>query len=935
MKFKFQKHVTLEESQGQEEVTKLGGLRRPWTIFRGRATEILNWLRKMLVIRVITLPPSTIHLINRTLFIAACFLFAAGIVLWTRRNILKFEEETVTKVNRYMFGITREKAQYIEQFIQEIQDYLGLLARKPFSGEFKKGQPLPYNDYAAGEALLEHVGGRVDSIYRMDKKGVVLHRIPHRNGIIGKDFSKAPGIGYVLKNHKPYVSEIFALSPGAIGFYICNPVFDEANFLGLLSILINVDTFGRSICHIQAGSTGAIWVIDDKGLILSHSNPDFIGKNILKAEEDTFADFDWSEFEHIVRRMTDGEEGHGVYHSMRRTDKTTEIVKKAVVFLPIKLGDQMWSIAMTTDYEEIAAPVKRNTRNNFLGAALMMVIVGAVGVIYSRSQKRKTELEAIARSAEELRISHDKLKFEIEQRNQAEKAREESESNYRLLAENVLDIIWIADLNFRLTYISPSVTRVLGLTPQEAIGQTMQELLSPPSLEMAMKTLVEEFAKGQEQKEKSWARTVDSEICRKDGVTIWAETKVSFLYDSKGTLAGLMGVTRDITEKFQLQQQLLQAQKMESIGTLAGGIAHDFNNLLGGILGYASLMKAKLRKDHQVFSYADTIEKSANRAAELTAQLLAFARGGRYEPKIISLNSVVDETLEIIGRTFDKLIEIDVHLRDSIPTVEADPGQVQQVLINLCLNARDAMPSGGKLNIETDHETLTVEQAQRHAEARPGSYVVLSVTDTGVGMDKETVQRIFEPFFTTKEKGKGTGLGLSMVYGVVKNHGGHVSVSSKRGKGSKFKIYLPASGKSEMRDASKQPAARGGNELILVVDDEEVVRSLAKDALESYGYTVLVARDGVEAVDAYRENNGNIGLVIIDMVMPRMGGRETFLKLKELNPRVKALLSTGYSRNGKVNEILRTGVMGFIQKPFQLEELLSRVRTVLDTKTSA
>lgn len=889
-------------------------------------------LRKLLGTMAAFLLPTALGLIKRIMFLTACIFFAAAIVFWTRRNILTFEKETAAKVNQYMFGVATEKAQCIEQFVQEIQDYLALLARKPFSGEFKNREPLPYNDYRAGKALLAHVGGRVDSIYRLDRNGQVLDRRPDKNGSIGEKFSKVPGMKLVLNKKKPYVSEIFPFGPKTAGFYVCQPVFENKTFLGLLCIMISLDTLNQSVCHLQAGSTGSVWVIDDKGLIISHSNPEFVGRYILEAESDKSADLDWSEFEGIIQRMTNGEEGHGVYHTVKRTDKKIETVKKAAVFLPINLGDRIWSIAITMDYEEIAAPVRRNTRNNFLGATFMMVILGTIGTIYYRNQKREAELEAIARSAEELRISNEKLKFEIEQRNQAEKAREESESNYRLLAENVIDIIWIADFSFRFTYVSPSVTRVLGLTPQEVIGQPIETILSPPSLDVAKKALAEEFAlEGQEQNDASRARSVDLEICRKDGPSVWAETRFGFLYDSEGMLAGLLGVTRDITEKMQLQQQFLQAQKMESVGTLAGGLAHDFNNLLGGILGYASLMKTKLERDHEAFGYADIIEKSANRASDLTAQLLAFARGGGYEPKVVSLNSIVKETLEIIGRTFDKLIEIKVRLCEPLPTVEADTGQIQQALINLCVNARDAMQNGGTMTIETDRENLTPEQAEAQAAAKPGLYVVLSVTDTGVGMDKKTVERIFEPFFTTKEKGKGTGLGLSMVYGVIKNHGGHIQVSSRAGTGSKFKIYLPASEKPLTKDADDHHPPRGGNELILVVDDEEVVRFLAKDVLESYGYRVLVAKDGLEAIETYRENNGSISMVIIDMLMPKMGGGETFLKLKELNPHVKALLATGCVRNGKVNEILQSGVMGFIQKPFQLEELLSGVRTVLDT----
>ncbi|MBI5117501.1 response regulator [Candidatus Poribacteria bacterium] len=387
---------------------------------------------------------------------------------------------------------------------------------------------------------------------------------------------------------------------------------------------------------------------------------------------------------------------------------------------------------------------------------------------------------------------------------------------------------------------------------------------------------------------------------------------------------------RDIAERKMLQQQLVQAQKMESIGTLAGGVAHDFNNLLGAILGYSSLMRTKISESHPFYNYISTIERSATRAADLTGQLLAFARGGKYEMKPININDIVIETLGIMTRTFDKSIEIEQRLGPLIPTVEGDTTQIAQVILNLCVNARDAMPDGGKLLVETELVRLTDEYTKAHLEAKPGPYVALSVSDTGVGMDKATMQRIFEPFFTTKEEGKGTGLGLSMVYGVVKNHGGIVHVYSEPGEGAAFRIYLPANGKPETGKSLKRRAPLEGNELILVIDDEEPLRSLARDVLESHGYRVIVAENGAEGADLYGKRMGEIDLVIVDMIMPKMGGRETFFKVRGLNPNAKVLLSTGYSQNGKAREILDSGAMGFVQKPYQVDTLLLAVRDALD-----
>ncbi len=416
------------------------------------------------------------------------------------------------------------------------------------------------------------------------------------------------------------------------------------------------------------------------------------------------------------------------------------------------------------------------------------------------------------------------------------------------------------------------------------------------------------------------------------GQSGWLELHSFPLIDPDGGITGVIEYVRDISERKLLEERLLQVQKMESIGLLAGGIAHDFNNILGGILGYASWLKTNIAHDHPFFRPIDTIEKSACRAAELTAQLLAFARGGKYDIRPSSLNGVVSESLRLLAGTLDKSIAIETRLDDSLPTVEIDVGQIQQVLINLCVNARDAMAGGGRLTIESAVAELDEADARSQPEAKPGWYAILSVSDTGLGMEESVRARIFEPFFTTKEKGKGTGLGLAMVYGVVKNHGGFIHVYSEPGQGSTFKIYLPLSDKPEAVDAAPEAELNGGSETVLIVDDEAAIREVASDILGSYGYRVRLAADGEEGVSIYRRERRRIDLVLLDMVMPRQGGRETFLELKRIDPKVRVLFSTGYSQNEKVNEIMALGVRGFIQKPYQVKDLLAKVRDVLDAE---
>jgi len=514
---------------------------------------------------------------------------------------------------------------------------------------------------------------------------------------------------------------------------------------------------------------------------------------------------------------------------------------------------------------------------------------------------------------------------DITERIEAEKILRESEEKYRTLLDSLEVGFYETDLDGNLLFFNDTMRKTLGYQEVELKGTNFREFVGEKDAGIMYRAFNAVYKTGIAEK------SFNSTLISKDGTKKPIEFSVSLVHNNDGRSVGFRGVARDISEKKQLEQQLLQSQKMESIGTLAGGIAHDFNNLLSGILGYASLMKGRIREDDPFFKYVDIIEKSSLRASELTAQLLAFARGGKYDIKPINLNKVVDETLKIIARTLDKSVEIETKLYPQLPTVDADAGQLQQVLLNLCVNAGDSMPAGGRLTIETNIEEISEEYAKVHIGAEPGQYILWSVSDTGIGMDERTRKRIFEPFFTTKEEGKGTGLGLSMVYGVIKNHGGYISVYSELGHGATFKIYLPISGKPESEKLPETEKPHGGNETVLVVDDEESFRSLAKDALESHGYQVLLAVDGERAIDIYREQNGNIKLVILDMVMPKMGGHETFLRMRAFNPNVRVLLSTGYSQNGKAQEIMDSGVKGFIQKPYKIDALLLKVRSVLDS----
>jgi nitrogen-specific signal transduction histidine kinase len=388
---------------------------------------------------------------------------------------------------------------------------------------------------------------------------------------------------------------------------------------------------------------------------------------------------------------------------------------------------------------------------------------------------------------------------------------------------------------------------------------------------------------------------------------------------------------KDITERKRLEQQLLQAQKMEAIGQLAGGIAHDFNNILTAIIGFGTLLKIETSKDDLLRSYVTQILTSAERAANLTQALLAFSRRQIISPRPMNLNEIIQGVERLLSRLIGEDIELSTFLTDKELTVMADSGQIETVLMNLATNARDAMPDGGSLIIKTELTEINHEFIKAYGYGRPGFYALILVEDTGHGMDEKTKERIFEPFFTTKEVGKGTGLGLSMVYGIIQQHDGYINVYSEPGKGSTFKIYLPLiKSKVEEAELVVHPVLKRGTETVIVAEDDSQVRELIKEVLEGFGYKVMEAADGEDALKVFNENKDRIQLLILDVVMPKKNGKEVYDEIRKVRPDIKAIFTSGYN----VDIIHQKGILeegsDFISKPISPEELLRKVREILD-----
>jgi two-component system, cell cycle sensor histidine kinase and response regulator CckA len=529
------------------------------------------------------------------------------------------------------------------------------------------------------------------------------------------------------------------------------------------------------------------------------------------------------------------------------------------------------------------------------------------------------------------KVIYDGFLTDITERKQAENKLRESEKRYREILDSIEDGYFECDLSGTIAFCNPATARLIGYRIEECVGLNFRDICVYPEKVFHLFNRVLKTRRSEP--------GVVLELLRKNGSHGFAETSISPIINLKGRVTGFRGLGRDITERKRaaeerekLQAQLVQAQKMESVGMLAGGIAHDFNNLLHAISGNLELLGRDKPLDHPDQKRLQTIRRSIDRGSDLVQHLLLFSRKAEIKKQALDLNLEIRHTARILERSIPRMVKIELYLEDKALPIFADPVQVEQVLFNLGTNAADAMPEGGRLIIETENIILDQGYARTHAGAKPGRYVLMSVTDTGCGMDKKTRDQVFDPFFTTKEVGKGTGLGLASVYGIVKAHEGYILCYSEPGQGTAFRIYWPASPEMIVldQDARDKDTFEGGSENILVVDDEEDIRELTVEALQDHGYQTFSAASGEQALEIYSRDRESIDLVVLDLNMPGMGGSRCLEEILKINPGAKALIASGYSASAQAGDVLSKGAAGFIGKPFQVHELLARVREVLD-----
>lgn len=547
---------------------------------------------------------------------------------------------------------------------------------------------------------------------------------------------------------------------------------------------------------------------------------------------------------------------------------------------------------------------------------------------YNEALVRKLEKKtAQVESAEKkLREKNAALEKDVAERKRVEKELRLSEGKFRRLHESMMDGFVRVDLTGRIVEVNQAYIAMLGYSEAELSSFTYEQI-TPDRWHGIERNIVA----GQIM-QRGYSDVYEKEYIKKDGTILPVELRTTLIKNERGENEGMWAIVRDISAQKTLQKELLQAQKMESIGTLAGGIAHDFNNILAIIMGYSTLLEKRREHPEKFAECVRTINQAAERGASLVRQILTFARQSESALAYIDLADVITELLSMLQTTFPKIITITSTIEDGLPLVYADHTQIHQALLNLCVNARDAMPNGGTMAV-TVGQCLRDEVQALVSDAADDRYLYIRVMDTGAGMDAATRQRVFDPFFTTKESGKGTGLGLSVVLGIMQSHKGFVDLESQKGRGTTFSLYLPVPQKQEgipYTGKSSICEVRGGCETILVVEDEESLLQMICQILAAHGYQFLVARDGMEAVSLYERHKDEIAVVLTDLGLPVINGVNEFARLKEINPRVKVIMVSGFFEPGIHADLLRSGIKGFVQKPYSSEEILRSIRQVLD-----
>ena len=801
--------------------------------------------------------------------------------------------------------------------------------------------------------LLSQLVGKTGYIYCVDSAGVaVVHGTP---GVEGVDISRRPFVQEQVRRKEGYLSYDWQNPdepeprPKALYMTYFEPwdwIISVSSYREEFIDLINVDDFRESILGLRFGKTGYSYVLDGKGHIIIH--PSCAG-SIYDIEDD--------DLQATAARIVAQKTGKIIYDWRNPRE---DIPRKKIVMLNY-IPELDWIIASSGYMDEFHGALLHVQNVIFVITVIAMAVVllmtlwigsaitsplrrlmkhfstGATGDFSVRmDDSARDEFGMLARYfnsfMETLQQFSGSLQEEVLEHRMSLDALRESEERFRLLAENSPDIIISLDQRGYISYVNPVVEKILGYAPHELAGESF--------LVMAREQEAGEYTR-QFRKVRNGEIIVDY-----TGVLVHKNGSVRhFIFcgapatDGQGNMMGIEGFLKDITDRRNLEFQLQQVQKLEAVGTLAGGVAHDFNNILTAIRGSLDISLLMVGQNDPILKNLQQIEKAVTRATDLTRQLLFFSRRQSVEMAPLNLNQSVDNILRIIERLIGENITITVDLSPDLQPVMADGGNIEQVIMNLMINARDAMPEGGAITIRTRNATVDDDYVRTHSYARPGRFVCLSMEDTGIGMDGETVEHIFEPFFTTKEQGKGTGLGLAVVYGIVKKHKGWIVADSRPGEGTVFSIFFPVfaegPGKVPGRDARVPGDSRGRGEKILVIEDDSGVLSFAGTVLQTNGYTVLTAASAMEARVVFHEHQDSLDLIFSDVVLPDKNGLDLVDEFESEKPGIRVLMTSGYMDENSLSRIIRDNGHRFLPKPYAMKDLLVTVRVLLDNPVRA
>jgi PAS domain S-box-containing protein len=800
--------------------------------------------------------------------------------------------------NLALLEFNKQQMLLAEQAVSGIEELFNSLdSDLDFISKFEDVALMNNNGKRILTGLLEKRGGFLSSVGRMDERGRILWLNPENRSLIGQDISMQPHVKYLLETRKPSISDVFTAVQGfrSIGYHY--PVFRKGVFKGSIGILINFDYISRKYIEtIRIGNAGYAWVISGEGIELSCPVPGHKGVSVFETSKD------YPDVIAMAKRMMAGEKGITSYRYNIVKDEYKEVLKHAA-FAPVNIVNTRWSIVVATPEDYILSSVE-GFRNKSL---MILLLVICISILFYYFLFRVW-----------IYVS------EVRHRVRIESAIRENEENLRITLNSIGDAVISTDENGNIKRMNSAAENVTGWSSKESAGKSLMEVFTtvdPSTGAESENPFLQIVRSGKTLEISDLAILFD-----KKGIEKKISRTAAPILDMSGKIVGVVIVFRDISEKIRLEEQLRQSQKMDLIGRLTGGVAHDFNNMLAGILSASEVLELKSGNDEKSMKFISFIKDTALKASGLTQQLLNFSRKGVRVSENVDVHNSISLAVDILRHSISPDIKILKEYNAGKSIVSGDASQLQSIILNLVINSRDAMPDGGEVVIKTSNLILDMDHSKRTGfTIDPGLYIKISVSDTGSGISDDLKSKIFEPFFTTKPSGDGTGLGLSIVYGNVKDHNGAIEVSDGEQGETVFDIYLPVvENVVWKKEKGKESAIITGKGTVLVVEDEFILRSITESILSDLGYLVMTAENGAAGLELFSRNFNQIDVVLMDIVMPVMGGVEALKLFKKIDSSAVVYLISGNIENLKIDEVMSYGAAGILQKPVAITEL-SRV----------